>query len=59
MECAVERALGELLAKGKPFDSKQVEVLIGGDPTEVPEITIAEPDLSTFDRLLSYTEAAE
>jgi len=58
MECIVEQALEELLAAGKLFDSTQVELLIGRDPTEIPNIIIAEPDLAAFDELLGHTEAA-
>lgn len=59
MECQVERALSELLKGGKPFDSTQVEHMIGNGPHEVPHIEIGEPNLDLFDTLLRPMEAAE
>jgi hypothetical protein len=52
MESQVERALEELLARGEPFDYAAVKGLSSPSSPVVPEVRIAAPDLSSYDRLL-------
>lgn len=53
MESLVERALGELLQQGEPFDYVRVKELANPEPILVPEISLPAPDLSAYDRLLT------
>jgi hypothetical protein len=53
MESAVERALGELLERGDPFDYAAVKAIAAPAEAIVPEIAISEPDLGAYDALLA------
>ena len=53
MESVVERALGELLARGEPFDYAEVKALAAPTQSAVPEVRIPRPDFSVYDALLA------
>lgn len=52
MECRVEGALQQLLHALTPFDYAAVQSLVEPPAPERPVISIAEPDLSSYDSLL-------
>ena len=53
MEADVERALGQLLDKGKRFDCQDVRDLVAPRPASIPEMaSLGIPDLAVYDRLL-------
>ena len=52
LEARVERALAELLAGGESFDYAAVKALAHPEAAEVPTVSIPEPDLTAYDRLL-------
>lgn len=51
MESVVERAPVELLDPRAPFDYAAVKALASREKPTIPVITIAAPDLKTFDAL--------
>ena len=53
MESTVERALEALLEQGEPFDYAAVRDLAKPEARAVPQLSVPEPDLSIYDRLLS------
>ena len=52
MEAPVERALAELLATGGSFDYVAVKAIASPTQSRVPVVTLPEPDLAAYDRLL-------
>ena len=52
MESTVESALTALLERGKPFDYAAVKALAQPHDVPVPTLSIGEPDLAGYDRLL-------
>jgi hypothetical protein len=52
MEADVERALERLLGSRVHFDYRTVEAVVRPRSLEIPELTIPEPDLSSYDALL-------
>lgn len=48
----VERALGQLLDRGEPFDYAEVQKLAAPPRSDVPHVDIGEPDLGSYDELL-------
>ncbi len=52
MQSTVERALGELLAEGAPFDYAAVKDRAAPQVTSVPQVHIPRPDLHRYDELL-------
>lgn len=52
MQSAVERALGQLLDRGEPFDYAEVQKLAAPPRSDVPDVDIGEPDLGRYDELL-------
>lgn len=53
MQGPVERALGELLDRGKAFEYADVKARIAPDKPAIPAVAIGEPDLVCYDALLS------
>jgi len=58
MESTVERAIGELLDRGEPFDYVAVKALASPETSAVPTIAIGAPDLARFDALLTTSLVA-
>jgi hypothetical protein len=58
MESVVKQALEELLGTGEPFDYARVKALAAPQPAVVPEVSIGQPDLAQYDRMLSTAGAA-
>jgi len=52
IESQVERALTELLERGESFDYARVRQLASPEPIAVPQVTLPQPDLGAYDRLL-------
>lgn len=55
LESTVERALQTLLATGQPFDYAAVKACAAPEPTAVPTVALAAPDLAIYDTLLTET----
>ena len=53
MESQVDRALGDLVTSGEAFDYAAVKRRAAPQPSNVPQLTIGEPDLASYDRLLT------
>jgi len=53
MESTVEHALQALLEQGEPFDYVAVKSIAKPEARTVPELSVPNPDLSKYDRLLS------
>jgi hypothetical protein len=58
MESTVERAIGELLDRGEPFDYVAVKALASPETSMVPTVAIGAPDLAGFDALLTTSLVA-
>ena len=52
MQDPVERALTELLERGDSFDYVAVKDIASPTESAVPEVSVPEPDLEAYDRLL-------
>ena len=55
LEGPVERALGELLAAGAPFEYAAVKAIANPEPVRIPVVEIPAPDLAAYDALLGGT----
>ena len=53
MESTVERVLAEVLDGGEPFDYATIKAIAKPEATLVPVLSVPQPDLSRYDRLLS------
>ncbi|MGH7151973.1 MAG: IS21 family transposase [Planctomycetota bacterium] len=53
MESDVEAALGELLEAGGVPEYAAVKAIVSPEPTVVPEVVVAAPDLSAYDAILA------
>lgn len=55
LESTVERVLADLLAAGEPFEYVDVKNRAAPEPSTVPAVHIAEPDLAAYDALLEVS----
>jgi hypothetical protein len=53
MESQVDAALAELLERGEPFDYAAVQAAVTPERPAIPEVRIAAPDLTIYDRLVA------
>ena len=53
MESQVDAALAELLERGEAFDYAAVQAAVTNERPTIPEIRIAPPDLTIYDRLVA------
>jgi hypothetical protein len=57
MESLVEKALARLLEEARPFEYATVAAIAKPERPPIPEIRIAGPDLTIYDRLLTGTSS--